>query len=309
MAHAGHSITLRDWGLLVFLSLLWGGSFLFNGMAVRELTPLVIVLARVAIAAAVLVPVHLVMVGRLPGGKQSWIAFSGMALLNNVIPFTLIVSGQAMIASGLASVINATTPMFSAVILAAAGDERLVPRKALALLAGLAGVAVLKGADVLALGGQGLGIMLCLGAAASYGLSSLWAKRRLMGIAPLTMATGQLICSTAIMAILAFAFDEPSRLLTASAYGWAAVLGLALLATALAYIVFFRILAASGAANVMLVTMLIPVSAILLGHFVLGEELLPREILGALVIGGALLIFDGRALAALRRSRQGGHAA
>ena len=309
MAQTDSTVDLRDWGLLIFLSVLWGGSFLFIGIAVKELSPLVIVLARVAIAAVVLVPVHFALLGRLPGDARSWLAFAGMSLLNNVIPFTLIVTGQTMIASGLASVINATTPMFGAVILAAFGEEKLVARKALGLIAGLAGVAVLRGAGLNDLNGQTLGMLLCLGAAASYGLSGLWAKRRLKGIPALTMATGQLLCSTAVMTVVAFTFDQPATLLDASAYTWAALLGLAVLATALAYIVFFRIIARSGAANVLLVTMLIPVSAILMGHFVLGEELRLREIIGALIIGGALVIIDGRALAFLRNLRRGENSA
>ena len=302
---ATHSeMNLHDWGLLVFLSVLWGGSFLFIGIAVKELPPLVIVLARVAIASAVLLPIHLLRLGALPRDIRSWITFAGMSLLNNVIPFTLIVTGQTMIASGLASVINATTPLFGAAILAVAGEEPLIPRKAIGLAAGIAGVAVLRGTGANVLGGQTLGLVLCLAAAASYGLSGLWAKRRLKGIAPLTTATGQLLVSTAVMAILVAVFDNPSTLFAASIETWAAILGLAVLATALAYIVFFRIIESSGPANVLLVTMLIPVSAILMGHFVLGEELSLREIVGALIICAALAIIDGRALAWLRGSRQ-----
>jgi drug/metabolite transporter (DMT)-like permease len=287
---------LADWGLLIILSVLWGGSFLFIGIAVKELTPLVIVFARVALAAAALLPLHLLTLGPLPRGRAVWFGLAGMSLLNNVVPFTLIVTGQTMIASGLASVINATAPLFGAVFLAMAGDEALSLRKLAGLVTGLAGVAVLKGADFSLAGGQTAGMLLCLAAAACYGLSSLWVKRRLKGVAPLSLATGQLLLSAVIMTGLAFGFDQPGRLLAASGETWAALLGLALLATALAYILFFRIVARSGAANVLLVTMLIPVSAILFGHFILGEVLSARELVGALVIGLALVIFDGRLL-------------
>jgi drug/metabolite transporter (DMT)-like permease len=302
MTATNTEMDLRDWGLLIFLSVLWGGSFLFIGIAVKELPPLVIVLARVAIASAVLLPIHLLRLGPLPRDRQSWITFAGMSLLNNVIPFTLIVTGQTMIASGLASIINATTPLFVVTILALAREESLILRKVMGLAMGIAGVVVLRGAGSDVLGGQTLGIVLCLAAAASYGLSGLWAKRRLKGIAPLTTATGQLLVSTVVMAILVAAFDKPSTLFAASAQTWAAIIGLAVLATALAYIVFFRIIATSGPANVLLVTMLIPVSAILMGHFVLGEELSAREIIGALIICAALAVIDGRALNLLRRS-------
>ncbi len=295
-------MAVRDWGWLIVLSVLWGGSFLFIGLAVKELPPLVIVFARVALAAAALLPVHLLTIGALPRDRHIWFSLLGMSLLNNVIPFTLIVNGQTIIASGLASVINATAPLFGAVMLAASGDEPLIPRKVAGLAAGLVGVAVLKGADLTSFGGQTTGILLCLSAAASYGLSTLWVKRRLRGIAPLSLATGQLLWSAVIMAVLAFVFSSPSSLLQATLTAWLALLGLSLLATSLAYILFFRIVARSGPANVLLVTMLIPVSAILFGHFILGEELSAREIIGALVIGAALVIFDGRLFSRLREN-------
>lgn len=295
------SLDLHSWSLLLFLSTLWGGSYLFIGIAVRELTPLAIVLARVVLAAAALLALHAVRIGGLPLDRRSVTAFAVMAFINNVIPFMLIVTGQTMIAGGLASVINATAPMFGALFMVLAGEERLIPRKAVALLAGLAGVAVLKGTDFSGLGSQTVGILCCLGAAASYGLAGLWAKKRLTGFPSLTLATGQLTCSAIMMAILAFGFGHPAELLHASALSWAALAGLALLATSLAYLVFFAIVARAGPANVLLVTMLIPVSAILFGHFFLGEDLSLRELAGALIIGAALVLFDGRALA--RRSK------
>lgn len=304
MAQLQPALDARSWAMLVFLSVLWGGSFLFIGVAVKELSPLVIVFARVTIAAAALLPFHYARLGALPSDRRSWIAFAGMSLLNNVIPFTLIATGQTMIASGLAAVINATAPMFGAMVLAASGEERLIARKAVALLIGLSGVAVLKGAGFAQSGGQSLGILLCIGGAASYGLSTLWVKRRMKGMPSLTMATGQLLCSSLIMAVLAFSFDRPMQLLQASALSWLALLALALLATSLAYLVFFAIIARAGAANVLLVTMLIPVSAILFGSLLLGEDLSIREIAGAVVIGAALILFDGRALHWFSRPRQ-----
>lgn len=299
MRPAPSHIHLGDWGLLLLLSLLWGGSFLFVGIAVKELSPLVIVMARVVIAAAALLPLHWILVGRLPREREAWVAIIGLSVLNNVIPFTLLVTGQTMIASGLASVINATTPLFGVAILALSGQEPLVARKLVGILTGVAGVAILKGGTILGAGSQSIGILLCLGAAASYGLGSLWAKLKLRNVAPLSMATGQLLCSSAIMLVLGFAFDEPSQLLHVSTSGWIALLGLALLATSLAYILFFRVVARSGPANVLLVTMMIPASAIAMGTIVLGETLEAQEIIGAAVILLALLIIDGRVLRAV----------
>ena len=289
-------IHLRDWGLLVMLSVIWGGSFLFAGIAVKELSPLVIVMARVVIAAAALLPLHLILIGPLPRDRATWVAIIGLSILNNVIPFTLIVTGQTMIASGLASVINATSPLFGVAFLALSGLEPLVARKVAGIVIGIIGVAILKGASLFGSASQSIGILLCLGAAASYGLGGLWAKMKLTGTAPLSMATGQLLVSSAIMLVLAIAFSDPAELLHASLASWLAILGLALLATSFAYIIFFRVVARSGPANVLLVTMMIPVSAIAMGAAVLGESLEPMEIIGALVIILALLIIDGRVL-------------
>jgi drug/metabolite transporter (DMT)-like permease len=300
MAAAGTGMDERDWALLVLLSILWGGSFFFTGIAVRELPPLTIVLARVAIAAVLILPVLWASGAKLPTGLAGWMPFLVMGLLNNVIPFSLIVSGQTQITSGLASVLNATTPLFTVVVMAAAGDEPLAARRVVGVLAGLIGVIILRGHALEFSAGQTLGMLLCLGAALSYGFSGLWGRRKLVGVPPLTSATCQLICSSIVMLALAGAIERPWLLPAPSLQTWLALLGTAALSTALAYVVFFQILVRSGASNVMLVTLLIPLTAILLGHFVLGEPLEPREIIGAGVIAGALLIVDGRMLRLLR---------
>jgi drug/metabolite transporter (DMT)-like permease len=296
MKPAPPAMDLQDWGLLIFLSILWGGSFMFIGIAVKELSPLMIVLCRVAIAAAVLLPFHWLLQGPLPRDRQSWVSFAGMSITNNVIPFMLFATGQSMITSGLASVINATTPLFGFAILALAGHETFSLRKIIGVFIGLVGVMVLKGVDLFAGGSESLGIFLCLLAAVSYGFGSLWARMRLMKIPPMTTAAGQLICSTVFMAVLVALFGKPSELAGLSGTGWIAILGLAVFATALAYIVFFRLITHAGPANANLVTMLIPVSAILMGYAVLSEALETSEIVGALIIVGALAIIDGRVL-------------
>ena len=295
-----HHIPLSVWGMLLFLSVIWGGSYLFVGIAVKDLSPLVIVMARVVLAAAALLPLHFLLVGPLPRDREAWTAIIGLSILNNVIPFTLIVTGQTMIASGLASVINATSPLFGVAIIAAVGLERLIPRKIIGILIGILGVAILKGGTMFEQGSQTLGILLCLGAAASYGFGSLWARMKLKNTPPLSMATGQLLCSSLIMTVLAFSFDSPSQLIDASKESWIALLGLSVLSTSFAYIIFFRVVAKSGPANVLLVTMLIPVSAIAMGIAVLGETLDTMEVIGTAVIIFALVIIDGRALEWLR---------
>lgn len=296
MQSTSQHMNFQDWGLLVLLSVLWGGSFLFVGIAVRELPPLVIVLARVWLAAAALLLLHRLLQGPLPRDRRSWTSFAVMAFINNVIPFTLFTYGQTMITGGLAAVINATTPLFAVSILALAGEDIFLPRKVAGLVVGIIGVVVLKGFSLFGEGSQSIGILLCLAASASYGLASLWAKKRLMQMAPLTIATGQLACSTVYITAIAFVLDRPTLLLEASAISWLALIGLALMSTALAYIVYFRLVTHAGPANAQLVTMIIPVSAIAMGYAFLAETLEARELLGAAIIISALAIIDGRIL-------------
>jgi drug/metabolite transporter (DMT)-like permease len=302
MAETALKIDRRDWSLLVLLSVLWGGSFFFTGVAVREMPPLTIVLSRVAIAAILLLPVMFVYGAKLPSNLGGWMPFFVMGLLNNVIPFSLIVSGQTQITSGLASVLNATTPLFTVLVMAAFGDEALIARRVVGIVLGVIGVITLRGRGTDFSGGQTVGIVLCLGAALSYGLSGLWGRRNLSGVPPLTSSTCQLICSSVVMLALAGTIERPWLLAAPSFQTWLALLGTAALSTALAYVVFFQILVRSGASNVMLVTLLIPVTAILLGRFLLGEPLEASEVIGALVIGGALLIIDGRVLSLFKRT-------
>ena len=294
-------IDARDWSLLAVLSVLWGGSFFFNGAALRELPPLTLVLLRVALGAAILLPLLRMQGIGLPKGVTDWKPFVAIGLLNNVIPFSLIVLGQTFIPSGLASILNATTPLFTVMVMAAAGEEALQMRRVAGVALGLAGVIILRGWGIETRPGQGLGILLCLGGALSYGFAALAARRLLKDTPPLGTATFQLMASTVMMAIVAGAMEQPWHLSMPGLTTWLAVLGLAALSTALAYIVFFQIIRRSGATNVMLVTLLIPVTAILLGWLVLGEPISAREIAGAVVIGSALLVIDGRALTLLRR--------
>jgi len=294
-------IDARDWSLLAVLSVLWGGSFFFNGAALRELPPLTLVFLRVALGAAMLLPLLRMRGIGLPKGIAEWKPFFAIGLLNNVIPFSLIVIGQTFIPSGLASILNATTPLFTVMVMAAIGEEALQMRRLAGVVLGVAGVVILRGWGIETRPGQGLGILLCLAGALSYGFAALAARRLLKDTAPLGTATFQLMASTVMMAVVAGAAEQPWRVPMPGVTTWLAVLGLAALSTALAYIVFFQIIRRSGASNVMLVTLLIPVTAILLGWLALGEPISAREIAGAIVIGSALLVIDGRALRLLRR--------
>lgn len=294
----------RIWGLLLALSVLWGGSFFFAGVAVHHLPPLTIVAARVGIAALVLLPVLHLAGLRLPRGGAAWLAFFGMGLLNNAIPFSLIVWAQGQIPSGLAAILNATTPVSTALVAHAfTMDEKLTVNRLLGVLLGLAGVVVLLGPDLLLSGLRGdivaQGSVLL--ATVSYACAGVFGRRfRRMGIPPLVTASGQLVASSCLLLPLALLVDRPWLLPLPPVPVLGAVVALALLSTALAYVIFFRVMAAAGS-NVNLVTLLVPVSAILLGVLVLGEALAPRQIGGMAVIALGLLAIDGRVLRLLRR--------
>ncbi|MGY3452819.1 DMT family transporter [Bradyrhizobium sp. USDA 4353] len=287
----------RDWSLLGLLSLLWSGSFIFNGLALKELPPLTLVLLRIALAAAILLPVARLRGLRLPKGIAGWRPYFAVALFNNVVPFCLIVIGQTYITSGLAAILNATTPLFTIAVMAAAGEEGLSARRVAGLIVGLAGVVILRGGAGL---DGGPGILFGLGASLSYGVAALLVRRHLATSPPLATATFQLSASSVMVLVIAGIVDQPWRLQMPGPQTWLAISALAGLSTAFAYIVFFQVLRRSGATNVTLVTLLIPLTTILLGYMVLGDTISLREILGALVIGSALLVIDGRIFNVLR---------
>jgi drug/metabolite transporter (DMT)-like permease len=294
-----------EWTLLLALSALWGGSFFFFKLLVETLPPLTIVLGRVGIAAVALNLYLLVRRDPMPTAPATWGAFLVMGLLNNVVPFTLIVFGETRISSGLASILNATTPVFgvlTAHLLTA--NEKLTWRRGAGVLFGFAGVAVLIGPDALSgLGTQDLaGELCCLAAAFIYGLAGLYG-RRFKGIPPLKVATGQITASTLVLLPLAALVDRPWTLPMPDATAWAALIGIALLSTALAYMLYFRILAVAGATNLLLVTFLLPISALLLGWLALGEQLAPGAVPGMIMIGLGLACIDGRLLYLFRQPR------
>jgi len=290
--------------MLLVLALLWGGSFFFNAVAVRELPSFTLVWLRVAVAATTLLLVLRVIGQRMPRQPRVWAAFFGMGLLNNVLPFVLIVWGQHRIASGLASILNATTPLFTVLVAhAVTSDERLTLLKAAGVGVGFVGAAVMIGAD--AFGGLGTGVLAqfaCLAGALSYAVAGIFGRRfRRMGVTPLATAAGQVSASTLMLLPAMLLVDRPWELAMPHAATWAAVLGVELLSTALAYVLYFRILAAAGATNLLLVTFLIPVSAILLGVLVLHETLLLRHIMGMALLGAGLAFLDGRLPRVLQR--------
>ena len=304
MADRPQTMNGEAWGLLALLSVLWGGAYFFAGVAVRELPPMTVVLIRVSLAAALLLPLFWAMGQRLPRGLAGWWPFAVMGLLNNALPFGLIFAGQTYVTVGLAAILNALTPLFTVLVMAGFGEERLSAARVVGVLLGVLGVAVLTGFD--GAGGAPLvGIALCIAGAVSYGFAGLWGRLHLGSVPPIKAATCQLICSSVIMAGAVAIHDRPWTLEMPGRTTILSLLALAAFGTAVAYLVFFRILIVAGASNVMLVTLLIPVSALILGNLFLDEVIRSREVLGATIIGLGLLFIDGRVLRWRRRGQPG----
>ena len=282
-----------DWLLLWTLSLLWGGSFQFNELALAGLPPLTVVWGRVGLAALILWGVVRLKGTALPP-RALWPALLVMGLLNNAVPFTLFVLAQGQITGALASVLNAMTPVFTVLVAhLATRDEKLTPARGLGVVLGFGGVLAMLADGGMA--GTRRALLACLGAAFSYAVASVWGRRfRAAGLTPLATAFGQVTASSALMLPVWLAVDRPWAL------GWPgwepvmAVVGLASLSSALAYLIFFRILAQAGATAVSLVTFLIPISAAGLGWLVLGEQLEVRQFLGLGLILAGLAVIDGR---------------
>lgn len=295
-----------DWGLLVLLSLLWGGSFLCVGIAVQELPVLTIIALRVSLAALVLWGIALFCGHQLPRGRKTWQAFLALGLLNNVIPFGLIVLGQQTIGAGLAAILNATTPLWTVLVAALfLADERFSKQKLFGVLLGLVGVIVMVGPDSLAGISRNLGAQLAvLGATLSYAFASVFGRRFAAAkISPLHTALGQVTASSFILVPLALMIDTPWASALPSQATIFAILGLAVLSTAGGYLLFFNILERAGATNVSLVTLLIPPSAIAMGMLVLEETLQGIHFIGLALIILGLLSLQGR-LFRLSRPKQ-----
>jgi len=296
----------RAFAMLAALSILWGSSFVFVEVILTAVPVLTLVALRVSIAAATLWVAVLATGAHVPRRAGVWAAFALLGLLNNAVPFSLIVWGQTATTAGLAAILNATTPLFTALSAGIAlADERLSARRLLGIAAGIAGVAVMIGPGAVGALGEDLPNQIAvLGAALSYATAAVFARRfGRLGVRPVTVAAGQLTASSLIMVPVALAFDGAAALAVASPLVWLAILANACLSTALAYILYFTILARAGATNVALVTVLVPVVAVLLAAATLGERLGFAEVFGMAMIFGGLVIIDGRLVQALRPGR------
>jgi drug/metabolite transporter (DMT)-like permease len=283
------------WVLLLTLSILWGATFFFWKVLVEYLPPFTAVFGRVGIAALVLIVVLALRGETLPLTRAAWRRFAIMASLNNAIPFALIAYGETAIASGLASILNAATPLFTVLVAhVLTDDEKLTPLRVIGIGLGFLGVVVLVGPDLL--GGLAASLLAeaaCLIAAIAYAFAGVYG-RRFGGISALTAATGQLVAATLLMLPLVLVVDRPWRLPSPPGMVWASLVATAVLCTVAGYPVYFRLLAIAGATNLLLVTFLLPITSLMLGAMLLGEAITPEALLGMVLIGLGLASIDGR---------------
>lgn len=275
----------RDLAELFLLGALWGAAFLFMRLGATEFGPVALVFVRVAAASALLLPL-LIWHGEFGALRQHWRPIALVGLMNSAVPFVLFTFAALVLGAGLMAVFNATAPIWGALIAWLWLGERLGASRWLGLAIGVAGVVGLSwGKADFKAGEHGispaLGIAACLGAAVLYGLAANFSRKYLTGIAPMALATGsQLSAATALLLPAIWAWPATAPTPTA----WAAVATLAVACTALAYVLYFRLIAHAGAANAISVTFLIPGFAMLWGWLFIGEEPTAGMLAGCAVI-------------------------
>ncbi|WP_261841217.1 DMT family transporter [Aliamphritea ceti] len=301
------TMNLQEWALLFSLAIIWGGSYFFVDVALAQLPVISIVTLRVAGAALFLILLVYILGQRMPATWHAWRGMMCIGLLNNAAPFCLIVWGQTHISGGLASVLIAMTPVFSILVLRGLGvEKRIGGGKLTGLLLGITGVAVIIGPDVI----EGLKADLTaqlaiLLAAFSYACAGVYGKRlQGRGFSTLVITAGQVTASTVLLLPVVLWFDQPWLLSMPDTHVLLAIAGLALICTALAYVIYFRILSTAGPTNLLLVTFLAPISAIALGAIFLGQSFASEHYIGMVLVGAGLLAIDGRVFAIFTRKSE-----
>ena len=278
----------RDLAGLVLLGALWGGSFLFIRVAVAELGPFLLVELRAGLAAAALFLCALA-AGRVPKIRSRWRSFLILGFLNAAVPFSLISAAEIHLTASLAAILNSTTVMFTAMVAAAWMGDPLTARKAVGIGLGILGVSVLVGWDPVSMSGVVLlSVAAMLIASLSYALGATYAKHSFSGIPPLGMAIGQLTAATALILPFSVA-DVPGRMPSLAVV--LCVLGLALLSTAAAYLIYFRLIENVGPTSTLTVTLLVPVFGLLFGVLLLDEPFGLGTLVGlGIILSGVVLI-------------------
>ncbi len=306
---AKHVMGAAEWGMLVLLSLVWGGSFFFYKVLVQALPPLTVVLGRMAIAALALNLWLAARKDRLRASPREWAELIALGAINNALPFCCFAFAEVRIASGLAAILNATTPVFGVLVgLLLRTGAPFTPVRGLAVLFGFLGVMVLIGPSALHGGGDLASELACLLAGVSYAFAGFYG-RRFGYMGPLKVAAGQTTGATIVMLPLAAWFDRFWTLPAPGPQVWAALLGIALISTAFAYILYFQLLQRADPTDLMLVTFLVPISALILGLLFLSEPVKPQAFGGMAMIGLSLVAIDGRIPARILRGFKAGPAA
>jgi drug/metabolite transporter (DMT)-like permease len=295
MSPVQKTISSRAWAELLLLSFIWGGSFLSIRIALNEIGPLSSVAHRTGWAMLILWAYVLLRRLPLPADPRIWGAFVVMGFLNNVIPFSLMAWGQLHISTGLTSILNAATAIFG--VIAAAlffADERLTARKALGVTLGFFGVATAIGLSAFKdFDLRSLGQLAVIGGTISYALAGVWARKMLSGLSPQVAAAGMLTGASLVTLPAAWLIEGPLTLDLAP-QTWVAIGYYAIVATAIAYMLYYRVLAMAGSGNLMLCTLLVAPVAIVLGAVFLGEALPLRAYAGFTLLACGLIILDGR---------------
>jgi drug/metabolite transporter (DMT)-like permease len=292
-------MTRRQAGALLLLALIWGASFMFIKVAVRDYDPVVVAWLRLALAVAVLVPVVLALRGRASVAEGRAVAgrLVVVGVFNSALPFVLISWAETRIDSGLTAILQAAAPLFMVVIAIPFADERVVGTRLVGVAVGFLGVVLLAGAQT---GGELVAALAVVLAAFFYAASGMFTARALTGVQPLVTAAGGTAAAALLLAPVGLAR------LPAEAPGWkatASVVVLGVVGTGVAYVLYYALLARIGPSRVVLVTYLIPAFALVYGVVLLGEELTLVAVAGlALILGGVLLAGRGRGAAAAARS-------
>jgi drug/metabolite transporter (DMT)-like permease len=293
-----------SWGLIAILSVLWGGAFFLIEVGLRSYPPNTLVFMRLALAVPPMFVVLKLSGGSLPNDLKSWLLLMIVGALNCALPFILFFWGQQYLDSGYASVLNATTPLWGVIVAHfMTSDEKATPTRIIGVVVGLAGILVMVGPDAT----KGfttnlLAQLACLVSTISYSFAAIYGRRLSQtSMTPMVVATGQTAMAALFMLPVFLIVDQPWTMATPSLDSTLAGVTLALLSTALAYILYFRLIDGAGASNAQLVAFIMPVLAIILGIAFLGESLSNGQIAGALLIGIGLVILDGRLVARLQK--------
>lgn len=303
---ASAPMTAFQWLLILTVAMFWGGSYFFTAVAIRELPPFTIVMARYVVSAPIMICLIILLGQRLPWQAGIWKFGCVLALLNQIVPFSLIAWGQGHIPGAVASILNAVGPIITLVLAHfLTHDDRMTPQRVIGVVLGFAGLVIMIGVSALrAFDVNILAQLACVLATVSYAIANIWARNVYKsGIKPTEVVCAQSVCAGVMLFPLLMVVDQPWTLPLPSVQVWLALLCLGVFSATLGHLIFFKALSLTSATNISLVSYFMPVSAILLGVTFLGETLETRHVIGMCVILAGLAIMDGRLFALLRRMR------